>query len=125
VSLEEGRERSRPFLIAFSPGLFALDVSKTDSTIRFQRIGYRPGVFALKPLPNPSDTLLALLEASPVQLSEITVSAEPTKPLRYAFTTKYDDVFRRRRIGLGTLVEREVIDARLGAATEHAYGHGT
>jgi hypothetical protein len=99
-------------------GLFSLDVSKTDSTIHFQRIGYRPGVFALKPLPTPSDTLLVLLEASPVQLSAITVSAEPTKPLRYAFTTKYDDVFRRRRIGLGTLVEREVIDARLGAATE-------
>lgn len=174
MSLEEGRERSRPFLILYvrrmrnlafrlgllpltilaqsqqahlvgrvidaarhpldavqvivngqdvravtgGTGLFSLDVSKTDSTIRFQRIGYRPGVFALKPLPNPGDTLLVLLEASAVQLSEITVSAEPIKPLRYAFTAKYDDVFRRQRIGLGTLVTREVIDARLGASTE-------
>jgi len=40
-----------------------------------------------------------------------------TKPLRYAGTTKYDEVFLRRKIGLGTLVTREDIDSRFGFHT--------
>jgi len=99
-------------------GFFALDVSPADSTIAFRRIGYVPSVFAIRPLPRSDDTLLVVLEPSAIQLTEVTVSAEPTKPLRYAFTTKYDEVFHRRKIGLGTLVSRETIDGRLGARTE-------
>lgn len=104
--------------VTSSTGLFAFEVSPTDSTIAFRRIGYRPSVFAIRPLPRAGDTLLVVLEPSAIQLPEVTVSAEPTKPLRYAFTAKYDDVFRRQRMGLGILVTRETIDARLGVRTE-------
>jgi outer membrane receptor protein involved in Fe transport len=99
-------------------GLFTVDISRADSTIAFRRIGYRPVVFSIRPLPVSGDTILVELESSPVQLEAVTVSAEPTKPLRYASTRKYDDVFHRQKIGLGRLVPREVIDARLGSTTD-------
>lgn len=99
-------------------GVFTLEITPVDSTIAFRRIGFRPAVFSITPLPSSADTLLVQLEASAIQLTEITVSAEATKPLRYAYTTKYDDVFRRQRIGLGTLVTRQTIDARLGVSTD-------
>jgi hypothetical protein len=99
-------------------GIFTLQISPKDSTIAFRRIGYRPIVYVIRPLPAPGDTLLVELEASAVVLPEVIVSATATKPLRYAFTQKYDDVFRRQRMGLGTLLTRDAIDARLGASTE-------
>jgi len=105
-------------VITGATGIFTLQVSPEDSTIAFRRIGYRPIVYAIRPLPKPGDTLLVELEPSAVVLPEVIVSATATKPLRYAFTQKYDDVFRRQRMGLGTLLTRDAIDARLGASTE-------
>lgn len=104
--------------VTTAAGVFAFDVAATDSTIAFRRIGYRPALFSIRPLPRSGDTIIISLEPSAIQLTEVTVSAEATKPVRYAFTTKYDDVFRRRRLGLGTLVTRETVDARLGASTD-------
>ena len=99
-------------------GIFTLQVSPKDSTIAFRRIGYRPIVYVIRPLPAPGDTLLVALEPSAVVLPEVIVSATATKPLRYAFTQKYDDVFRRQRMGFGTLLTRDAIEARLGSSTE-------
>jgi outer membrane receptor protein involved in Fe transport len=100
-----------------SAGAFVLDVSPSDSTLAFRRIGYRAILFAIRPSAPPTDTILVQLTASAVSLPEIIVSAEPGKPLRYAGTTKYDEVFHRRKLGLGTLIARERIEARLGAKT--------
>jgi len=47
----------------------------------------------------------------------VTVIGTPTKPLRYAGTTKYDEVFLRRRVGLGKLITRDDIDRRFGLRT--------
>jgi len=98
-------------------GVFQLQVLPSDSTVAFRRIGYRPLVVRIDPLPPGDDTLLVQLESVPIQLSEITVVGTATKPLRYAGTTKYDEVFLRRKIGLGTLVTREDIDSRFGFHT--------
>lgn len=98
-------------------GLFTVRVTPTDSTVAFRRIGYRPMLLALRPLPPSRDTILVELRASQVQLPELIVSAPPTKPVRYAGTTKYDEVFLRRRVGLGTLITREAIDLRFGSST--------
>ncbi len=100
-----------------SAGAFALDLSASDSTLAFRRIGYGAMLFAINPSAPPTDTLLVQLATSAVSLPEIIVSARPSKPLRYAGTTKYDEVFQRQRLGLGTLIPRERIDARLGART--------
>src|SRR5712671_6358740 len=105
-------------VITGATGIFTLQVSPQDSTIAFRRIGYRPIVYAIRPLPAPADTLLVELEPSAVVLPEVIISATATKPLRYAFTQKYDDVFRRQRMGLGTVLTRDAINARLGASTE-------
>jgi hypothetical protein len=101
-----------------SVGFFQLDVVPSDSTVGFRRIGYRPMIFTIHPLPPTRDTIVVALVSSPVQLPEVIVSASPGKPLRYAGTTKYDDVFLRRKVGLGTLIPRDFIDTRLGVATE-------
>jgi hypothetical protein len=98
-------------------GVFSIRVSPTDSTVGFRRIGYRPMLLALHPLPPSRDTIVVELRASQVQLPELIVSAPPTKPVRYAGTTKYDEVFRRRRVGLGTLITREAIELRFGSST--------
>ena len=42
-----------------------------------------------------------LLEPGKFELPEIEVTARYAKPARYAGTNKYDDYFRRRRIGFG------------------------
>jgi len=98
-------------------GVFQLRILPSDSTVAFRRIGYRPLVVRIDPLPPGDDTLLVQLESVPIQLSEITVVGTATKPLRYAGTTKYDEVFLRHKIGLGTLVTREDIDSRFGFHT--------
>src|SRR6266540_1473988 len=101
-----------------STGVFKLTISPDDSTVAFRRIGYLSVVFAIRPLPSSVDTLFVHLDASAVVLSEVIVSAKATKPLRYAFTTKFDGVFNRRKMRLGTLVPRETIDARFGSSTD-------
>jgi len=68
-------------------------------------------------LRTPRDTILVELLRSPVELPEVIASASPTKPLRYAGTTKYDEVFLRQKVGLGTLIPRSAIEGRLGAST--------
>src|SRR6266536_1309167 len=101
-----------------SAGVFQIEVSRTDSTLAFRRIGYRPMLFAMRPLPSPDDTILVQLAGGPVRLAEVVVSAEPDKPLRYAGTTKYDEVFLRQKVGLGTLISRDAIETRFGFATD-------
>ena len=98
-------------------GFFSLLISRADSTIAFRRIGYRPLLLTLRPLPQGGDTIMVRLASSGVELPEVIVTAPPSKPLRYAGTTKYDDVFHRRRIGLGNLITREMIDQRFGFST--------
>lgn len=98
-------------------GVFTILVTGHDSTVAFRRIGYRPMLVALHPLPPKNDTILVELVESPAQLPEVITSAPPSKPLRYAGTTKYDDVFLRQRVGFGTLISREMVDNRLGGST--------
>jgi hypothetical protein len=60
-----------------------------------------------------------LLERGVFQLPEIQVSARYAKPARYAATTKYDDYFRRRRLGLGQFIDHDAIERRLPLRTEN------
>ena len=108
--------RTRVAAVSDSAGIFSLTIAPSDSTIAFRRIGYHPLLLTLHPLP-PSDTILVQLYPAPVALPEIITTAPPSKPLRYAGTTKYDDVFLRKRVGLGTLITREMIDQRFGFST--------
>jgi len=44
------------------------------------------------------------------RLPDIEVAARYAKPAEYSGTTKYDDFFRRRKLGLGTFISREQIE---------------
>jgi hypothetical protein len=111
VNRRDVRATSDPF------GVFHIDLAPGDSTVGFRRIGYRPLLLSLNPPPPPGDTILVELVPSPVELEEVIVTGAPSKPLRYAGTTTYDDVFQRRKVGLGVLIPREAIDKRAGAQT--------
>ena len=52
-----------------------------------------------------------MLEPGAYVLPEIEVTGKGSKPIEFAWTTKYDDFFRRRRLGLpgGTFIDRDEI----------------
>jgi len=98
-------------------GSFSLLLTSLDSTVAFRRVGYAPLLLTLDPRPRADDTVLVYMRRSPVRLPDVIALAAPSKPFRYAGTTKYDDVFRRQRLGLGTLLPREAIELRVGGST--------
>ena len=100
-----------------SAGRFTIIVTPTDSSVGFRRIGYHPMLVGLKPLPPAGDTILVALNASQVELPELIVTAAPSKPLRYAGTTKYDEFFLRKKIGFGTFLSREDLDRKFVMST--------
>jgi hypothetical protein len=51
-----------------------------------------------------------VLQPGSFRLPEVTVTARYAKPAEYAGTAKYDDFFRRKRVGLGTFISREDIE---------------
>jgi hypothetical protein len=55
---------------------------------------------------------VVLMVPGAFMLPELQVNAHNAKPAEYAYTTRYDDFFRRRRQGLGEFVMRDEIDRR-------------
>lgn len=51
-----------------------------------------------------------LLQPGSFRLPDVEVTARNAKPSQYGNTAKYDDFFRRQRLGLGTFVTREQIE---------------
>lgn len=54
-------------------------------------------------------------------LPEIMVNARNAKPAEYAYTSKYDDFFRRKRQGLGEFITRDELDRRNPLHTEDIF----
>lgn len=104
-------------------GWFSVTLSLASQTIGFRRVGYRPAIFTLSKTPNPVDTVTVMLAEAPQILPDLTAEVKAWKPVRYAGTLKYDDVFRRRRLGLGTYISREEID-RIAAINTLEYLQG-
>ncbi len=78
----------------------------------FRRIGYRPEALAVDVTADPRALGPVMLEPGAFKLPEISVSARYAKPSRYANTTKYDDFYRRRKIGGGIYLDRDLVDQR-------------
>lgn len=51
-----------------------------------------------------------VLQPGTFKLPDIEVTARHAKPAQYAATAKFDDFFRRQRLGLGTFISREDIE---------------
>jgi hypothetical protein len=80
--------------------------------IRIRRIGYNAEEFAAKLYPGEAKDVVVVLTPGVFELPEITVTARRAKPIEYAWTTKYADFFRRRRVGFGHFMTRADIDRR-------------
>lgn len=94
-------------------GAFSLMVPRAkESLVQVRRPGFRAQLLKF----DGRWVGTVLLEPGRYELPEISVTARYAKPAAYAATYKYDEVFRRRRIGLGQFVSRDEIDKR--GATE-------
>lgn len=91
-------------------GAFRLSVPIRDVTVVLVRKpGYRGQALRMD-LKGGSWSGNIVLIAGPQQLPDVEVSARYAKPAEYAETDKYDDFFRRQKLGLGTFISREQIE---------------
>lgn len=91
-------------------GAFRLIVPIRDVTVLLVRKpGYRGQALRMD-LKGGSWSGDIVLIAGPYQLPDVEVSARYAKPAEYAETDKYDDFFRRQKLGIGTFISREQIE---------------
>ena len=94
-----------------SAGRFVLSgLSPGQHVIRIRRIGFNAQYLAAKLAPGEEKEVTIVLEPGAYELAEVKVTARATKPIEYAYTTKYDDFFRRQRVGLGHYISRADIE---------------
>ncbi|HET9275946.1 MAG TPA: carboxypeptidase regulatory-like domain-containing protein [Gemmatimonadales bacterium] len=104
-------QRPRDAVLTGSNGGFMLRSSGAGRTLIFvHRIGYNAQVVRIEVDSAKGWNGTIVLEPGAFVLPEIRVAARYAKPERYAGTTRYDDVFRRMRLGGGTLISREDIE---------------
>lgn len=106
-----------------SGGHFKLRVPVGQQVFVFRKIGYRPQALTVEVAQSPKNLGTVTLVPGAFQLPEIRVSAKYAKPERYAHTTKYDDFYRRRRLGAGKYLDRETLERKVALAT-HEYLRG-
>lgn len=90
------------------------NVSSGTQILRIRALGHVPKTEEILVSADSGWTGSIVLDRAPQQLQEVQITA-PGKPPEFANTTKYDDYFRRRRIGQGTFRTREDIE-KMGAA---------
>jgi hypothetical protein len=103
-------------LAGLAPGL---------TVLRVRRIGYKGQYLRGTLEPGTTPRTEIELEPGPYFLPEIEVSAKAGKPLEFAWTTKYDDFFRRRNYGLpgGTFITAEDIRRQPAMHTSELLEH--
>jgi len=98
-----------------SSGWFQLaGVPSGVAVLRVRRIGFNPQYLRVNLGSAASLRIEIMLDPGPQILPEITVTAKEAKPVEFAWTTKYDDFFRRHTLGLpgGTFVSGDDIKRR-------------
>lgn len=95
-------------VVADSQGLFRItDVPVGLHPVIVRSIGWKPLFLFLRMGENEERIARIGLEPAPQQLPELIVEGGKfAKPPEYAFTRKYDDFFRRRRVRSGTFRTR-------------------
>jgi hypothetical protein len=90
-------------------GTFRFYVSRApEMLLLFRRPGYK--ALLLKTETEWSGNVVMMPGA--FELPDIQVNARNAKPAKFAFTSKYDDFFRRQHLGFGEFITREDIDRR-------------
>lgn len=92
-------------------GRFSLSgIEAGEAVVRIRRIGYGAQYFGATFRPGESRDVEIVLIPGALELPEIKVTARSAKPIEYAWTTRYDDFFRRRLVGLGVYRSRDYIE---------------
>ena len=95
--------------LSLANGSFRLAASIGDSVlVLVRRPGYKAQLLSIR----APWTGTVQLSPGAFELPEVQVTARYAKPAEYAGTTKFDDFFRRRRLGLGQFIDRAEIDRR-------------
>jgi len=98
-----------PSALSSPAGTFRIFVPRAKQIlVQVRRPGYRAQLLAL----DGEWSGTVLLQPGVFELPEVKVTARYAKPAKYAGTAKYDDYFRRRRIGFGQFISREDIERR-------------
>lgn len=85
-----------------SAGRFRLHpVPPGPQVVQFRRIGFQVRHFGVDLAPGASREVTVVVEPGAYELPEVIVSHRAAKPIEYAWTTRYDDFFRRRQLSLG------------------------
>ena len=101
-----------------SGGKFAiLAVPVGTHLVRIRRIGYAPKVLSATFAANEAKSVTIVLERGPEDLPELNVTVKNVKPVEYGWTSRYDDYFRRRQVGLGRFLSRPDIERMHAART--------
>lgn len=95
--------------LTLTNGSFRLTASTGDPVlVLVRRPGYKGQLLSIR----APWTGTVQLSPGVFELPEVQVTARYAKPSDYAGTTRYDDFFRRRRLGLGQFIDRAEIDRR-------------
>ena len=93
-----------------SGGRFVLRARPGDLVIRVRRIGYLPQYLSASLRSGETREVTIAMTAGAYQLPEVEVNVTAFKPVEYAYTSKYDEFFRRKHVGLGHYISRADID---------------
>lgn len=96
-----------------SAGRFLVrELAVGQHVVRVRRIGFKPQYLSATLVAGEAREFNIILEAGPHELPEVKVTARLAKPIEYAWTTKYDEFFHRRRVGLGKFITREEFEKK-------------
>jgi hypothetical protein len=85
-----------------SAGRFTFGTLPSGSyVVRVRRIGFQAQQFALVLEAGSTRDVRIVLEPGTYELPDVNVVVRELKPIEYAYTHRYDDFFRYRRLGLG------------------------
>ena len=95
-------------------GWFAVrGLDQGEFVVQARRIGYKAQQFGAR-LWREGEVkeVKIVLERGEYELPEIVVAARQLKPIEYGWTTRFDDFFRRKQVGLGHYILRDEIDRK-------------
>jgi hypothetical protein len=101
-----------------SAGRFVLrGIPLGEQVVRVRRIGFRAQYLGINLHAGEQQEVTIALTPGVYELPELAVTARLAKPIEYAGTTKYDEFFRRKLVGLGRYLSRQDIDKKAASHT--------
>lgn len=98
-------------VLSDSMGQFAITgLPSGTHLVQVRRIGFLPVVYSASLTPGETKNVTIALDQGSQELPELNVTVRNAKPIEYAWTTRFDDYFRRKHVGLGRFISRQDIE---------------